>query len=207
MRVRHKPWAKDYLQSLSFHRFIDDFDFKVILKDNFKQFAVEIGVGKGDYLLLMAQKFPEIFFIGVELNASVCAVAAQKLATSNLPNILLVNSDALLLMPKIPQEAIDYVILNHSDPWPKKRHEKRRLTYPSFVDEYIRILKKGGQLIFKSDNDEFSAYSFGVLSNYAFNSLIFNRDYTGNAAFDAMTEYERKFRKKNVKIKRITAEK
>ncbi len=207
MRVRYKPWAKDYLQTLAFHRFIDEFDFNTILSGNFKTIAVEIGVGKGDFLLLMAQKFPDIFFVGVELNVSVCAVAAQKLATSNLPNVLLVNGDALLLMPKIPPVAIDYVILNHSDPWPKKRHEKRRLTYPPFVDEYVRILKSGGQLIFKSDNDEFSDYSFEVLTNYTFNSLNFNRDYDGSASFDAMTEYERKFREKNVKIKRITAEK
>lgn len=207
MRVRHKPWARDYLDTLAFHKIVDMFSFSALPLGDFSEVAVEIGVGKGDFLLLMAEKYRDVFFIGVELNASVLSIAAQKLSDAKLNNVMIINGDALLLLPKIPQGTVDYVILNHSDPWPKKRHEKRRLTFPQFVDEYFRILKDGGALRFKSDNDEFSQYSADIINMYPFKSINFDINYDGSDNFDAQTEYEKKFRAKGVKIKRIIAKK
>lgn len=205
MRIRHKPWAREYLQTLGFFKTVEDFDYAALPHDRYSKVALEIGVGKGDYLLLMAQKHPEIFFIGVELNASVLSLAAQKLSEANVANVVIIHGDALILLPKIPKSSVPLIILNHSDPWPKKRHEKRRLTAPRFVDEYFKLLALGGKLIFKSDNDDFSRYSFDVFTNYTFSSVTFDQDYDGNDDFDAQTEYERKFRAKDVKIKRIIA--
>lgn len=206
MRVRHKPWAKDYLATLPFCLNIDTFDFKKQYA-NKTPLALEIGVGKGDFLKAMIFKFPETTFLGVELNASVLAVAAEKLSESPPTNFNIINADALLLLPLIPDNAIDYIILNHSDPWPKKRHEKRRLTHPKFVDEYFRVLKKGGVLILKTDNDGLAEYSYDVLNNYPFKEINYNADYKGDAEFDAKTEYENKFTLKGVKIKRIVGKK
>ncbi|MFA5660144.1 MAG: tRNA (guanosine(46)-N7)-methyltransferase TrmB [Bacilli bacterium] len=207
MRVRHKPWARDYLTSLPFHIAADAFDFAKFKASHHGPIAIEIGVGKGDYLKAMAEKYPEITFFGIEINASVLAVAAQKIEVSSLRNIFICNADALILMPKFPSETIDYVILNHSDPWPKKRHEKRRLTYPLFLKEYYRILKKDAHLLFKTDNDDFAHYSYEMMNEGGYKEVTFDLDYRGGNAFDAKTEYETKFALKGVNIKRIVARK
>ena len=207
MRVRHKPWARDYLASLPFHITADAFDFAHFQATHRGQIAIEIGVGKGDYLKAVAEKYPDITFFGIEINASVLAVAAQKIEKSSLTNIFICNADALILMPKFPSEAVDYVILNHSDPWPKKRHEKRRLTHPLFLKEYYRILKKDAHLLFKTDNDDFANYSYEMISDSGYQEVKFDLDYRGGIAFDAKTEYETKFALKGVNIKRIVARK
>lgn len=207
MRVRHKPWAKDYLLSLPFHVDLDSFIFEKVFNDSYTKIAVEIGVGKGDYLKAMAEKYPDVFFFGIELNASVLAVAAQKLEEVKLPNVYICNADALLMLPKFLEKSVDYVILNHSDPWPKKRHEKRRLTHPKFLKEYIRILKKDALLLLKTDNDELAQYSLEMFRNEPFKTVEFNDNYLGDSDFDARTEYETKFSLKGVKIKRIIGRK
>ncbi len=207
MRVRHKPWAKDYLANLRFHRHLDSIDSNTFKTLSYTKIAFEVGVGKGDYLKAMVTKFPDVFFLGIELNASVLSVAAQKLEDVEADNFIISNADAMLLLPKIASNSVDYLILNHSDPWPKKRHEKRRLTYRTFMDEYFRILKPGGEILFKSDNDDFAEYSYEVMTSYPFSELTFNKDYKGDALFDALTEYESKFIVKGVKIKRIVGKK
>lgn len=207
MRVRHKPWARDYLAALPFHVGADQFTFSSFEEKQKGMLAVEIGVGKGDYLKAMAEKYPDITFFGIEINASVLAVAAQKIEQSTLTNIFLSNADALLLLPKFPVDSVDFVILNHSDPWPKKRHEKRRLTYPLFLKEYYRILKKEGTLLFKTDNDDFATYSHEMIGQSGYQTVTYEPDYRGGTAFDAKTEYETKFTLKGIKIKRIVARK
>lgn len=207
MRVRHKPWAYDYLRTLPFYRDLDNFDFAAFIANSKHKIAIEIGVGKGDYLLAMAKKHEDIIFFGIELNASVLSVAAKKFEEAGLFNIFITNADALLLMPKLNDNSVDYIILNHSDPWPKKRHEKRRLTHPKFMSEYFRILKEGSAIYFKSDNDDLSNYTYEVMNTYPFIDITFNQDYSGDAPFDARTEYETKFTLKGVKIKRIVGKK
>lgn len=206
MRVKFKPGAIDYLKSLAFHTHVDDFALSKI-KDINKPLVLEIGVGKGDYLLKMASNYPEHFFIGIELNASVLSVAAQKLADANLNNVLILTGDVKYLLPKLSALSLNYIILNHSDPWPKKRHEKRRLTYSTLVNEYYKLLEEGGTLIFKTDNDDFADYSYITLSSVPFKELIFIKDYKGDYDFDAKTEYEHKFLNKGVKIKMIIGKK
>jgi len=155
----------------------------------------------------MASNYPEHFFIGIELNASVLSVAAQKLADANLNNVLILTGDVKYLLPKLSALSLNYIILNHSDPWPKKRHEKRRLTYSTLVNEYYKLLEEGGTLIFKTDNDDFADYSYISLSSVPFKELIFIKDYKGDYDFDAKTEYEHKFLNKGVKIKMIIGKK
>ena len=89
----------------------------------------------------------------------------------------------------------------------KKRHEKRRLTYSTLVNEYYKLLEEGGTLIFKTDNDDFADYSYITLSSVPFKELIFIKDYKGDYDFDAKTEYEHKFLNKGVKIKMIIGKK
>ncbi|MDY0214242.1 MAG: tRNA (guanosine(46)-N7)-methyltransferase TrmB [Bacilli bacterium] len=207
MRVRHKPWAKDYLLTLEMYLPTEELDIEQFLPTKKTKIALEIGMGKGDFLKEMVIKYPDVYFLGVEKNSSVLAVAAEKLLEVDTKNFNITNADALVLLPKVPKESVDYIILNHSDPWPKKRHEKRRLTYKTFMDEYFRVLKKGGYLLIKTDNDGLAEYTYEVISQYPYENIQFIKDYDVTSDFDAKTEYENKFTLKGVKIKRIVGKK
>lgn len=205
MRVKFKPWAEEYLRNLTFHKYVDDFEVSDI--KSAEKIVLEIGVGKGDYLLNMALRYPSFFFIGIELNASVLSVAAKKIEEKAPENLLIITGDAKDLLAKLQPESLDFIVLNHSDPWPKKRHEKRRLTSLFYIKEYYKLLKKEGTLIFKTDNEDFATYSFITISGVPFSEVQFIEDYTGGYNFDTQTEYEQKFRSKGVKIRMIIGKK
>ena len=111
------------------------------------------------------------------------------------------------IMLSSKDESVEGIFLNFSDPWPKKRHAKRRLTSNSFLLEYYRILKKGAKLIFKTDNLDLFNYSLEVISESPFKLVDANRDYDGLDTFDATTEYERNFRELGQPIYRLILEK
>ena len=111
------------------------------------------------------------------------------------------------MTPTIKDESIEGIFLNFSDPWPKKRHAKRRLTSNSFLLEYYRILKKGAQLIFKTDNYDLFTYSLEVINESPFKLVEANYNYDGKDEFDAITEYERNFRELGQPIYRLILEK
>ena len=150
MRTKYKKWAVDYIKDHP----------EIILHDENissyldKKLNIEIGSGKGDFVIGMALSHKDEFFIAVEKISSVGGIAAKKMNELHLPNALLYPSDVVNLFSLLPDNSINNIYLNFSDPWPKKRHEKRRLTYIKFLNEYYRILKPNGYLIFKSDNDE-----------------------------------------------------
>lgn len=205
MRVRHNPEALTNLRAMPFYAEEQFIERAYRDRDIYTDMALEVGVGKGDYLLAMAEKYPHIYFLGVEFNPSVLYVAAKKLAAANVTNVLLTSADALLVLPQMKENSVNYLILNHSDPWPKKRHEKRRLTHPRFLELYYRVINHGGKLIFKTDNDLFAEYTLEKLLDTPFIVKDINKDYTTDTDFDARTEYEGKFLAKGVKIKRIIA--
>ena len=121
------------------------------LKD--KKKILEIGSGKGGFLSSMATKFPEYEFIGVEMQRTALAIACKYIEKNSIENLRFFASDIALLFEKFEEGSFDYIFLNFSDPWPKKRQHKRRLTYPTFLKQYYKLLKKGGRLIFKTDNE------------------------------------------------------
>lgn len=204
MRSRFKPWAKDYLQGLPFYINRETFSVEQLFNQNsYNKFCLEIGPGKGDFIVGMAQKFPDHFFLAIEMDTSVLGVAAQKIENSGLTNIKIIDADALVLLPAFLPKTVDYIFLNHSDPWPKKRHEKRRLTSDRFLNEYQRVLKKGGSILFKTDNEHFAIYTVSQFNQTPFQLIDTTFDYDGSDEFDALTEYEHNFRLKNVKIKRM----
>src|SRR5690625_7275107 len=100
----------------------------------------------------MATKFPDVNFIGIELEKRTIVAAAQKRIVEKLDNVLLLNEDAIDLSEFFAPNEISTIYLNFSDPWPKNRHEKRRLTYHTFLKQYNKILKPGSEIIFKTDN-------------------------------------------------------
>ena len=199
MRLRKKAWAKPLLDSYTNRIVITKLDFLTNpIKDVFKNnhpLVLEIGVGKGDFICQMAVNNPELNFIGLEQNETVLAIALKKVIDLGLTNVKLIRVNAGEMLSIFDVKEIDVIRLNFSDPWPKSRHEDRRLTSPEFLNMYFNILNDDGCVIFKTDNREFFDYSVETFkeNNWDIVDLNYNYPFTNNKE-DVPTEYERKFR-------------
>lgn len=196
MRTKNKPWAKPYLEEHSDYSLSDE-DLSSL--DNF---YLEIGSGKGDFIVQMAEKFPNRYFLGIEKNFTCAAISLKKIVTKELKNVKFLCKDATEIMKLFKDRSVNIIYLNFSDPWPKKRHAKRRLTSVSFLDEYKRVLKSDGKIIFKTDNTEMFDYSLEMFKSAGFNIPFYTYDYQLDSD-DALTEYENKFRLAGVAIKKV----
>lgn len=157
---------------------------------------VEIGMGKGRFLMDMARLYPEINFIGIEKYSSVLLRAVQKLEEEELPNVRLIRMDAEDLENVFAQGELDRIYLNFSDPWPKDRHAKRRLESRQFLARYDQILKKDGTIEFKTDNRALFDFALEEVeaAGWTLNEKTF--DLHADARLNegnVMTEYEERF--------------
>ena len=175
-----------------------------MLFENDNPINVEIGMGKGDFIIKMAQKFPNINFIGIEKYESVLVRAVEKLELLDLKNIKLIRMDAINI-DKVFYKEIDTIYLNFSDPWPKKRHAKRRLTSDSFLKLYDKVFKNKNHIIQKTDNIGLFAYSIESLSIYGYKFKKVSLDLENEDIDNVLTEYENKFMSKNIKINYLEA--
>ncbi len=174
------------------------------LFSNSNPIHLEIGTGKGQFLIQMAKKFPNINFIGVEKYASVLVRAIEKVSLENISNIRFFCYDAKDL-EKVFTKEIHTLYLNFSDPWPKVRHAKRRLTSPNFLKVYDAIFKDKNRIIQKTDNISLFSYSLETLSQYGY---IFERvslDLLNTDISNVLTEYEEKFSSLGYKINYLKA--
>ena len=154
---------------------------------------VEIGMGKGRFLMDMARLHPEISYIGIEKYSSVLLRAIQKMQEDPLPNVKFIRMDAEEIEAVFGEGEVDRSYLNFSDPWPKDRHAKRRLESRQFLKRYDRILKKGGQIEFKTDNRELFAFALEELPEAGWRAKAVTWDLHGDPAMNegnVMTEYE-----------------
>lgn len=206
VRARHKPWADDYLKEQKKYVISDPVEFKnnwssVFSNDN--PIHIEIGTGKGQFIMGMGEQLPTVNFVGIEVVKSILVSAVQKAEEQQPSNVKLVNYDAKDLREVFGDKEIDCIYLNFSDPWPKNRHEKRRLTHESFLAQYKQVLKKGGEIILKTDNQSLFEYSlvsfskFGMILEEVLLDLHTHDDPT-----NVMTEYEEKFSAKGQPIYR-----
>lgn len=173
--------------------------------NNLNPIHIEIGMGKGDFIIGMAKNNPNINFIGIEMYDSVLVKACEKLDNENLTNLKLIRMDALNINNVFNKE-IDLIYLNFSDPWPKNRTAKRRLTHERFLKLYDDIFKGKKVIFMKTDNTSLFEFSIESLSFYGYKlkniSLdLHNSDFERNV----MTEYEKKFSSKGIKINRLEA--
>ena len=173
---------------------------------------IEVGMGKGQFITEMAKRNPQINYIGIERYTSVLLRAVQKreqLPTEEaLPNLLYLCIDASELPEIFAKDEVAKIYLNFSDPWPKKRHEKRRLTYKTFLDTYRQILPEQGEIHFKTDNRGLFEYSLVSLANYGMELKKVWLDLHQDEEFapqNVMTEYEQKFSQKGQVIYRLEA--
>lgn len=199
MRTKYKQWANDLLLERkdllyeNFDNFIYD-DKKIIL---------EIGSGKGEFLAKMAFRFPNYFFVGVEKNTTCAGITLKKIINNQLDNARLICDDINDVIASIKENSIEGIILNFSDPWPKKRHHKRRLTNENLILKYHEILKKDGFLNFKTDNRQLFDDSIKYFSRSPFKILKIDYDYKFDSSFDEITDYEMYYRDLNQPIYKI----
>lgn len=205
MRLRNKKWADTWLTNHD--ELVITQDRATGLQGNwmniFAQEApihIEVGTGKGQFIIGMAKKYPDINFIGMEIQESAIAVAARKADEdeAELPNLKFIYGDGAGVETYFSKGEVSKVYLNFSDPWPKNKHETRRLTYKAFLAGYKSILPAGGDLAFKTDNRglfEYSLYSFanfGIKFDPKGISLNLHED-TEKMEDNIETEYEEKF--------------
>ena len=174
---------------------------KIFSNDN--RIYIEIGMGKGNFIIENAIKYPEINFIGIEKFDSVIVRAIQKSNKLELNNLKLIRMDAMEIEEVFYKE-IDRIYLNFSDPWPKERHAKRRLTSPIFLEKYDFIFKGNACIIMKTDNNNLFEYSLETLKENGYDLLEVTRDlYSEDISDNIATEYEKKFVNKGIKINRL----
>jgi len=168
---------------------------------------VEIGMGKGQFILENAKRYPNVNFIGIERYDSIIALALKKIEQEELSNLRVIRMDANII-DKVFHKEVDKIFLNFSDPWPKKRHINRRLTSEIFLAKYDLILKNKKVIEMKTDNRNLFEYSLISLINFGYKlediSLdLHNSDYPLNIK----TEYEEKFSKLDNLIYYVNASK
>ena len=208
MRIRNLKNTEEIVNNSSY--LIDDpkslkGSWQSVFKNN-NPIHLEIGMGKGNFIIEMAKKHKDINFIGLELYTNVIARAAKKLENLELDNLKLINVNALELKEIFDKE-ISLVYLNFSDPWPKKRNAKRRLTSSIFLEIYDNIFINEKVIKQKTDNQLLFESSIVSLTNYGYKIEEISLDLHSSDIENVETEYEQKFSSLGFKINYLKASK
>lgn len=215
MRIRRKPWARSELAACEF--FVDN----PILNKNkwndcfsIKQpICLELGCGKGSFIAKLASSKPEINFIAVDIKSEVLVLAKRniekqyKSENKDINNVLLTAYNIEQINNILGEEdLVDKIYINFCNPWPKKKHQKRRLTYPKQLLNYKQFLNKNGEILFKTDDDDLFEDTIEYMNNNGFlityiTRDLHNSDYTENIT----TEHEKMFSEQGINIKFLIA--
>lgn len=196
MRTKYKPWAKPYLEE---HNEVQVTEEVLSTLDNI---YLEIGSGKGQFLVEMSKKNPSRNYLGIERNVTCAGFTAKKLVEEEITNAKLLYMDAEKALSIMKEKSVNILYLNFSDPWPKTRHHKRRLTSDRFTSLYKKVLKDDGVIIQKTDNLELFDFSIETFLEAGFKIIEEDRNYMLDDE-DVLTEYEEDFRSKNLPIYRL----
>ena len=199
MRLRKKPHTDEKLQA--FADFVTLGDVQPIIKDETRKLYVELGTGMGDFITQIAERNPQINFIGLEVEATCVLSAARKVREKNLSNVRLIVFDINNVTEIFSEHSIDRLYINFCDPWPKNRHAKRRLTHVRFLEMYRQIIKVGGEIFFKTDNRPLFDFSLEQFTLAGLDVRDVTNDLHANEPVDNIrTEYENKFSAAGVPI-------
>lgn len=168
---------------------------------------IEIGMGKGAFLMELARRNPGINYVGIEKYSSVILRAVQKQDKEELPNIRLIRMEAENINDVFAPGEVDRIYLNFSDPWPKDAHADRRLTSRRFLERYKGILKEGGMIEFKTDNQELFDFSLEQIEESEWTIKLVTRDLHGSKELmkdNIMTEYEKRWSEEGKPIYKMT---
>ena len=198
MRLRNVPGAREIMIENEFV-FTEPENMAGTWKEVFgnnNPVRIEIGMGKGRFITTLAQMNPDINYIGIEKYSSVLLRAVEKQDELRLSNLRFIRMDAENIGDVFAKGEVDRIYLNFSDPWPKDRHAKRRLTSKQFFERYDGILKKDGIVEFKTDNDLLFQFSLEQVPEAGWNLDKFTWDLHNDEEMvkgNVMTEYESKF--------------
>lgn len=209
MRLKHVKGARELIEKHTEY-IIDNKDNEPIDIESLfpvkQPIHIEVGMGKGRFVYTMAKENPNVNYIGIEKFDSAIVKGLFKQLEEPLPNLYLLRTDAIDLTILFKPNTIERVYLNFSDPWPKARHEKRRLTHHNFLKKYEILIKSGGEVHFKTDNSDLFEYSVESINTYPLEVLYLNRDLHSDVnEYNIMTEFEERFSKQGIKIKKIIA--
>ena len=190
--VKNHPWRIDR---------VSPGQWREVFPEKSTKLALEIGSGKGGFLAGMSKVYPEMSFIGLEKVPEVVWQACKRLEKENISNVRMLEEDARDLPELFAPGEVDRIYLNFSDPWPKARHSKRRLTYRDFLLQYKTILAPGGHLRFKTDNKDLFDFSVEEFKAFGLQIIALSYDLHNSEYENAVqTEYEEKFSAKGNKI-------
>ncbi|WP_438835543.1 tRNA (guanosine(46)-N7)-methyltransferase TrmB [Streptococcus pluranimalium] len=210
MRVRKRKGAEDYLENHPQYVILNPEDAKGkwhLVFGNDNPIHIEVGSGKGAFITGMALQNPNINYIGIDIQVSVLSYALDKVIESQAPNVRLLRVDGSSLTNYFEDGEVALMYLNFSDPWPKTRHEKRRLTYKTFLKTYQQILPEHGEIHFKTDNRGLFEYSLASFSQYGMTlKQVWLDLHASGYDTNVMTEYEQKFSAKGQVIYRVEAQ-
>ena len=210
MRVRNRKGAQEMLDARPDLVLTDPTAVKGRWHEifgNMNPIHIEVGSGKGRFITGMAERHPDINYIAIDMQKSVLSHVLDKVVDQELSNVRLLLVDGSELTNYFASGEVGLVYLNFSDPWPKKRHEKRRLTYRTFLETYQAILPAKGEIHFKTDNRGLFEYSLVSMSQYGMLLKqvwldLHASDFEGNV----LTEYEEKFSSRQQAIYRLEAQ-
>lgn len=198
MRLRNVPGAREAIADN-----VMAINEPTVLKGKWKEefgndnpIRIEIGMGKGKFITTLAQENPDVNYVGIEKYSSVLIRAIERCQDIEVPNLRFIRMDAEYICDVFEKEEVDRIYLNFSDPWPKDRHAKRRLTSKQFFDRYNDILKKDGLVEFKTDNDLLFQFSLEQVPEAGWNLVEQTWDLHNDEKLvkgNVMTEYEEKF--------------
>lgn len=205
MRLRHKPNAIPEMREnnkICFDASVNKGKWKEIF-GNDNPIHLEIGAGKGDFVTQMANLHKDINYIALEMNTNAFVVASRKMLDEDMKNVRGIIGNAENLEEFFEKGEIDKIYLNFSTPWPKKRHHKRRLSHKRFLDRYKKIISDGAEIELKTDNEDFFDASCIYFEDFGMEIEEVDRDLDMNKS--VVTEYEAKFRKRDMPIYFVSA--
>lgn len=210
MRMRKKKHLDDRLMACSDLIITDPETFGGDLKSVFadeRELRMEIGCGKGAFILETARQNPDINFIAVEKNSNVLVLAAEKVKNAGLSNVRFIMGDVNMLRDFETKSKCDVIYINFCDPWPKNGYRKRRLTHEYHLVIWEKLLKIGGEIHFKTDNKGLFEFSLNSFADYDMKLKNITLD-LHNSGFEGniMTEYEKLFSDKGQPIYRCEAQ-
>lgn len=165
--------------------------------------AIEVGCGKGRFIIEHAKQNPEKIFIGIEREIGALLTALENSIDLKLPNLIFIACDGAVLTDIFEKGEVNQIFLNFSDPWPPKKQAKRRLTHKNFLTLYREILSENGQIEFKTDNQKLFEFSLNEMSGFGMTLSEITFDLHSTDTPNIMTEYEEKFSSQGMPIYRV----
>ncbi len=182
-------------------------EFRGKWKESFgyDKICLEIGCGKGRFITETAKQNPDVFYIGIEREPGALVMAAEKAMKDEIKNILFLSADAAGLCEVFEKGEVSGIYLNFSDPWPRKKQAKRRLTHGDFLAKYDEVLCDDGFIFFKTDNTKLFEFSLNSMSEYGLKLRNITFDLAASGMDNVVTEYEARFMEQGMNIYRVEA--